>query len=77
LKELVRPTFYGTAKLLMERDIAYDRLIERVATRGGISEEGVEILDRAMPGVFEEMLKATLAKRRKIRQLMRQQYGLA
>jgi pyrroline-5-carboxylate reductase len=76
LKELIIPTFYGTAKLLMEREITCDDLITRVATKGGISEEGVKILDRTMPGVFAEVLTTTLEKRKKTMALMREQYGI-
>jgi pyrroline-5-carboxylate reductase len=60
----------------MESTVSCDDLIERVATKGGISEEGVKILDRAMPGIFEEILGVTLAKRKKMKKQMREEYGL-
>jgi pyrroline-5-carboxylate reductase len=77
IREISLATVYGTAKLLLERDISFTGLIGRVATPGGISEEGVKILDRAMPAVFDEVLSTTLAKRVKIRAQMREQYGVA
>jgi pyrroline-5-carboxylate reductase len=76
LKELVVSTCYGTVKLLSERDVTFDELITRVATKGGITEEGVKILDREMPGIFNEVLETTLEKRIKIKKQIREQYGL-
>jgi pyrroline-5-carboxylate reductase len=76
LKELIFPTCYGTAKLLMEKKGDFDDLISRVATKGGISEEGVKILDKKLPGTFDELLTVTLDKRQKTKKMMRQQYGL-
>jgi pyrroline-5-carboxylate reductase len=76
IKEISLATLYGTAKLLLEKDIDYTGFISRVATKGGITEDGVKILDRALPLVFDEVLSATLAKREKIRLQMREQYGV-
>jgi hypothetical protein len=47
-----------------------------VATRGGITEEGIKVLDHGLPDIFDEMLTVTLSKRRKTKKLMREQYGL-
>ena len=76
IKEIVLATAYGTVKLLMEKDIGFTGLISRVATKGGISEEGVKILDQYMPAVFDNVLNATLDKRQKIKEAMREQYGV-
>jgi pyrroline-5-carboxylate reductase len=75
-KALVIPTLFGTAKLLKERQVDPAELITRVATKGGISEEGVKILDRELPHIFEEMLKVTMDKREKIKKDQREQYGV-
>jgi pyrroline-5-carboxylate reductase len=77
IKEISLATLYGTAKLMLEKDIDYQDLINRVATPGGITEEGVKILDRTIPSVFDEVLTTTIGKREKIRALMRAQYGVA
>lgn len=76
LKTLIIPTLYGTAKLLKKRKIDPAALIARVATKGGISEEGVKILDRELPGVFEELFKVTMGKREKTKQQIREQFGV-
>jgi pyrroline-5-carboxylate reductase len=76
LRELILPTCHGTAGLLMEKKLDDNELISRVATRGGISEEGVKILDSRLPEIFDELLNVTLDKRQKIKKQMRQQYGV-
>jgi pyrroline-5-carboxylate reductase len=76
IKEISVATLYGTAKLLQETGESFSGLIKSVATPGGISEEGVKILDRTLPAVFDEVLSVTLSKRRKVLQQMHEQYGL-
>ena len=76
LNKLVLPTFYGTAKLLLKTGADYDGLISRVATKGGISEEGVKVLDKELPGTFDELFDKTLGKREMTKKQMRAQYGL-
>jgi pyrroline-5-carboxylate reductase len=76
LNELILPTCYGTTKLLLKSKADYNGLISRVATKGGISEEGVKILDRELPKTFDELLNITLSKREKIKKQMREHYGL-
>lgn len=76
LNDLILPTFYGTAKLLFETKTDFDELISKVATKGGISEEGVKILDRDLPKIFDELFNVTLTKRKNTKKQMREQYGL-
>jgi pyrroline-5-carboxylate reductase len=76
LKDLILPTCYGTTKLLMERKIDYEDLISRVATKGGISEEGVKVLNSHLPETFDELLSVTLEKRRMAKKIVREQYGV-
>jgi len=76
LNKLVLPTFYGTAKLLLKTRADYAGLISRVATKGGISEEGVKVLDKELPKTFDELFNVTLGKREKTKKQMREQYGL-
>jgi pyrroline-5-carboxylate reductase len=76
IKEIMIVTFYGTAKLFIDRKVGFTELITRVATPGGITGEGVRIMDRELPAMFDEMLTATMNKREKIKRRMREQYGL-
>jgi pyrroline-5-carboxylate reductase len=77
IRDISLATLSGTVELLQEKHLDYDTLINRVATPGGITEEGVKIIDRTVPSVFDEVFRATLAKRAKIRAEMRRQYGLS
>jgi pyrroline-5-carboxylate reductase len=76
INEIVIPTAYGTMKLLLEQNISFTGLINRVATPGGITEEGVKVLNQELPRVFDKILTVTLAKRASVKKRMRRQYGL-
>jgi pyrroline-5-carboxylate reductase len=61
---LVRKTLAGTVRILDDERTGFDAVIARVATKGGTTEEGVKVLEARLPGVFDEMLRATKEKRR-------------
>lgn len=61
-EELARETFIGTAALLEVPGTACQDLIARVATPGGITEEGVRVLSREFPPVCDEIFAATARK---------------
>ena len=60
----IRRTLAGTARVLDDDGTGFDAIISRVSTKGGITEEGVKVLEVRLPGVFDEMLEATKEKRR-------------
>ena len=60
---LLRKTLSGTARVLDEEGTGFDEVIRRVATRGGITEDGVKVLEARLPGVFDGVLAATERKR--------------
>jgi pyrroline-5-carboxylate reductase len=70
---LVRHTLIGTAWLLASKDTGFDTIIGRVATRGGITEEGVKVLHSRLPAVYDELLDATLAKHELVKQAIAMQ----
>ena len=65
-EEMVIETLYGTANLLHNTDLTLQDVITRVATRGGITEEGLKVLDRDLPSVFDELFENTLEKYEKL-----------
>jgi pyrroline-5-carboxylate reductase len=70
---LVKQTLIGTALLLKEE--SFKGLIARVATKGGITEAGVSVIQRDAPEMFDQLFMATearheLVKRRLDRQSM-------
>jgi len=50
---LLRKTLSGTARVLDDEGTGFDEVIRRGATKGGITEEGVKVLEVQLPGVFD------------------------
>lgn len=61
-ERMVRVTLYGAAKLLYEHGSSYDALIDQVATRGGITEEGIRVLRDDLPLLLEKVFDVTESK---------------
>lgn len=66
IEQMIVHTLLGTAKLFVEKDMSFSRVIERVATKGGITDEGVKVLRQSLPEVFDTMLSKTQEKRKVI-----------
>jgi pyrroline-5-carboxylate reductase len=62
ISELLTGTLYGTAKLLNETGASYAQVVDRVATKGGITREGVNVFDRTLPTVLDEVFEKALIK---------------
>ncbi|MFA5395195.1 MAG: pyrroline-5-carboxylate reductase dimerization domain-containing protein [Methanogenium sp.] len=61
-EQLARETFIGTASLLDIPGTTCEDIISRVATPGGITEVGVEVLSRAFPPLCDDLFAATERK---------------
>lgn len=61
-ERLVLATLWGSARLLWEERMPPGEVIERVATRGGITEDGLRVLHRELPGLLSEIHQATTQK---------------
>ena len=64
ITEMIIHTLYATSKLILETGMSFEQLVSKVATKGGITQEGVAIFDETLPYVFESMFLKTLEKRR-------------
>jgi len=73
-REMVLSSLYGTAELLSGKQVGFDEIIQKVATRGGISAEGLKVLERELPVVFEELFKSTLGKHDTVKKQVAEQY---
>jgi pyrroline-5-carboxylate reductase len=62
-------TLFGTG-LLLEQKMPVADIISRVATRGGITEEGVHVLRDELPPVFDHLFEKTLAKHTAVRRII-------
>jgi pyrroline-5-carboxylate reductase len=59
---LVREMLAGTARIVEGDGSGFNDVISRVATKGGITGEGVKVLESRLPAVFDEVLRATEEK---------------
>jgi pyrroline-5-carboxylate reductase len=59
---MVVSTLFGTSKVMMEKGIGFSEMIRRVATKGGITEEDVNVLNHHLPSTFDEVFQKTLTK---------------
>lgn len=72
-QRMVVSTLFGTAKLMAEKGIGFSELIERVATKGGITEEGVKVLNNHLPSAFDEVFLKTLSKHDLVKEKIKNQ----
>lgn len=69
-EELVLQTLLGTSRLMAEKHMGFEQVIERVATKGGITQEGVDVLRAGLPQVLDDMFRRTLEKRQRMENRM-------
>ena len=68
--QMVVSTLFGTAKLLAQKKIGFSEMIHRVATKGGITEKGVKVLNTHLPSVFDEVFHETIAKHDSVKNMI-------
>ena len=73
-EDMVIKTLYGTAKLLHDENMDFEELISRVATKGGITEEGIKVLDKELSSLFDKLFKTTQIKYETIKEGLNEQY---
>jgi len=61
---MVTKTIYGTGKLLLEMNMTFEQIINIVATKGGITEEGTKIIEKETPRIANALFEKTLEKRK-------------
>ncbi|QEN05389.1 hypothetical protein EW093_11930 [Thiospirochaeta perfilievii] len=60
IKDMINSTFSSTLKTLIEQNIEYKTLINRVATKGGLTEVGVNVIRQNMPKVVSNVIESSL-----------------
>lgn len=68
VRRLLVQTLYGTGKLLLEKKMTFDQVNDRVATKGGITREGIHVIEDMFPPVSQRIFQVTMEKRREIAQ---------
>jgi pyrroline-5-carboxylate reductase len=73
-EQMVIASFYGTAKLIAEKGMDFDEVISRVATPGGITEEGVKVLRAGLPATFDRVFDKTMGKQEIVKKGITEQF---
>lgn len=61
---MVLNTMEATGELMLAKDMSFDETVARVATKGGITEEGTKVIYKHFPATADELFAKTLEKRR-------------
>lgn len=62
--QMLLHTMTSTGTLMLEKNYSFDHVVDRVATKGGITEEGAKVIYDMFPDVADEVFEKTLEKRR-------------
>lgn len=62
--QMVLKAVSATSELMLQKDITFENVVSRVATKGGITEEGAKVIYEGMPEVADLMFEKTLEKRK-------------
>ncbi|MEJ8548264.1 NAD(P)-binding domain-containing protein [Brevibacillus borstelensis] len=72
-RRMLVETLAGTSRLLENQQMGFDQMMEKVATKGGITEEGLAVLGRALPQAFDELFSMTGEKHALLKQKVQKQ----
>jgi len=61
---MVLNTMCATGELMLKKEMSFDELVNRVATKGGITEEGTRVIYEQFPDTADMLFEKTLAKRK-------------
>lgn len=62
--KMVLNTMSATGDLMLQNDMTFEEVVTRVATKGGITEEGTKVVYEKFPDTADELFEKTLEKRR-------------
>ena len=62
--QMILNTLCATGELMLEKKMLFDDVVFRVATKGGITEEGTRVIYDRFPEIANQLFKKTLEKRR-------------
>ena len=73
---MVLSTLSATGDLMLQKEMTFEEVVKRVATKGGITQEGTAVVYEKLPDVADELFEKTLAKRRLVAEKAKETYGL-
>ena len=62
--QMVLKTVSATSELMLKKNMTFEEVVSRVATKGGITEEGAKVIYSGLPEVADLMFEKTLEKRK-------------
>lgn len=62
--KMVLQTMCATGELMLSKDMSFEDVVTRVATKGGITEEGTKVVYEGFPETADLLFEKTLEKRR-------------
>ena len=62
--QMVLKTVSATSELMLKKEMTFEDVVSRVATKGGITEEGAKVIYDGLPEVADLMFEKTLEKRK-------------
>ena len=62
--QMVLKAMTATGELMLEDHASFEEIVARVATKGGITEEGTRVIYEQFPAVADQVFEKTLEKRR-------------
>ena len=62
--KMVLQTMSATGDLMLQKGMSFEDVVKRVATPGGITEEGTKVVYEGFPETADKLFEKTLAKRR-------------
>ena len=62
--KMVLSTMSATGDLMLQKDMTFEDAVKRVATKGGITEEGTKVIYEEFPSTIDRLFDKTLEKRR-------------
>lgn len=74
IARMVLHTMEGTGTLMLEKEYSFEDVISRVATKGGITEEGTKVIQEQFPVVADDVFEKTLEKRRQTTEKARENF---
>ncbi|MBR5504323.1 MAG: NAD(P)-binding domain-containing protein [Methanobrevibacter sp.] len=61
-EDMILKTLIGTAILKEDQKLSNEEIIEKVATKGGITAEGVDLLDKRLNNLYKKLLDSLLSR---------------
>lgn len=62
--EMVLKTLEATSSLMLNKNYTFENVVDRVATKGGITQDGTSVVYENFPAIADELFQKTLEKRR-------------